>query len=495
MRPFYIKSLLFISACLLYSTTILAQGATCVTALAITPGTYTTDGASAGNGYDGICFGPGSTHADWYSYTPTSSVSISIIADSLVNLYSVSIMDGSCGATNCIETGDKVPINNVTVTAGITYLIQFDDFYNVNPVTWQLVVNGAAPPNDDCAGALPLTVYPADGGAGNEVSVPTNFASAGVTEVPSCLFGSLPDFKDLFYTFTVPVGNTSVALNFTENSNGLIQATVWDMCGGTGGGATELFCSDAITNYAVISGLVGGQTYVLQLGHLTAEIEPVSVFLEIPEDCGAGDINSTLVGTTISYCPGDTISFSTDGSEVIPTGETYVWAFFNIVDSIGTLFLNDANYTGDINADLGPDALSPGTYSVVGAVTLANQTDFCGGIATPSLTSGTLNLEIFAATDAACLNTSINNFETFESISLFPNPTEGSVVLVLQTTNKTNAQVAVVDMMGKVVFTESLTEVDGHVVKEFDLSALTTGVYFFEITSGDKKSIQKLVIN
>ena len=145
-----ILSSVLLTSLLLFSTQkINAQGATCATALAITPGTYTADGPSSGNGASNLCFGGGATHADWYSYTPTADGTIDISACNGGADTRLSVHTGSCGSLTCLTSNDDAcdlgngglyasELTNISVTAGTTYYIEWDDNWSSSGFTWTL---------------------------------------------------------------------------------------------------------------------------------------------------------------------------------------------------------------------------------------------------------------------------------------------------------------------------------------------------------------------
>ena len=78
-------------------------------------------------------------------------------------------------------------------------------------------------------------------------------------------------------------------------------------------------------------------------------------------------------------------------------------------------------------------------------------------------------------------------------LSVFPNPSEGRVVVKTHASRPTAAQLNVLDMTGKVVFTsnENLNGGLNLIAIEEQLSA---GVYTVEIRSGESAQTTRLVI-
>ena len=123
------------------------------------------------------------------------------------------------------------------------------------------------------------------------------------------------------------------------------------------------------------------------------------VLAHTPATGFAGLISPNNANSVINYCPGDSIPLITDGSEVIPAGETYQWLWISNSD---TIFLSGAgtNYFGDINADLVAamsTPIAPGSYTVEGIVTDGN------GIGDTTNNSFTIN--VLTANDPLCQST------------------------------------------------------------------------------------------
>jgi len=134
------KSLLFstvVLAIVCLSTQINAQGLTCATALAVTPGSFTASGPSTGDG----CFNCTgfAEHANWYSFTPAATGFITVSsclggADTRLWVYV-----GSCASLTLVaENDDACPfetgsspwaslVEDVFVIQGNTYYFEWDD--------------------------------------------------------------------------------------------------------------------------------------------------------------------------------------------------------------------------------------------------------------------------------------------------------------------------------------------------------------------------------
>jgi hypothetical protein len=131
------------------------------------------------------------------------------------------------------------------------------------PAAW-----AQAPANDNCAGALPLTV-----GATCTPIVGTNLnATDGATPAPSCSAAG-PASKDVWYSLVVPAGgNFSVSTSAVAGSN--FNDTVVELYSGTCGSLTSIGCNDDIvsgvetfSSVAVRGQTPGSTVYVRVFGY------------------------------------------------------------------------------------------------------------------------------------------------------------------------------------------------------------------------------------
>jgi hypothetical protein len=156
------KIYLILSVIFLGSMSAFAQGHNCATAVNIPgPGLYSADGPLVGPGGGNIssCGITGGTNADWYKFTPICDGVMSV-SNNLVSTQPqirLTIRSGSCASLACVAisptSGNNGTINNVTVTGGTTYFLEWDDSWNgVNsgiPFDWTLdfTVNNAPTPS------------------------------------------------------------------------------------------------------------------------------------------------------------------------------------------------------------------------------------------------------------------------------------------------------------------------------------------------------------
>jgi len=86
------------------------------------------------------------------------------------------------------------------------------------------------------------------------------------------------------------------------------------------------------------------------------------------------------------------------------------------------------------------------------------------------------------------LETSLHNFD------VYPNPTNGEFTIAFELSDNQDLNVLVTDVIGKTVYSESLTRFRGKYERKLDLSSSAIGVYTVEITSGTQVAHKLLLV-
>ena len=77
---------------------------------------------------------------------------------------------------------------------------------------------------------------------------------------------------------------------------------------------------------------------------------------------------------------------------------------------------------------------------------------------------------------------------------LYPNPTEGIVNVTFNSVHSGNSSIRIVDMIGKLVVSETLTVSEGENKFSFDMSGYNKGIYFVEVSDESGRRIQRLML-
>lgn len=80
------------------------------------------------------------------------------------------------------------------------------------------------------------------------------------------------------------------------------------------------------------------------------------------------------------------------------------------------------------------------------------------------------------------------------TFSIYPNPATGMITISCISGIKNNCTLSVKNALGQVVYLNSIKEMQGAFTREIDLSSHPKGIYFVEITSGNEKATEKVVL-
>ncbi|NML66832.1 T9SS type A sorting domain-containing protein [Hymenobacter sp. RP-2-7] len=80
------------------------------------------------------------------------------------------------------------------------------------------------------------------------------------------------------------------------------------------------------------------------------------------------------------------------------------------------------------------------------------------------------------------------------SLTVYPNPSTGIVHLTISGLEGRKVDVSVLNVIGTVVYRESLSELNDHFTKTLDLSRLANGLYYVKIEADNASQLCKLVI-
>jgi hypothetical protein len=80
-------------------------------------------------------------------------------------------------------------------------------------------------------------------------------------------------------------------------------------------------------------------------------------------------------------------------------------------------------------------------------------------------------------------------------LQVYPNPTSGLLHISIDGATFSQAQVKVIDVVGKVVYVQDETNISGTYNTTIDLTTLPKGLYFVSVNGGDKSVSRKVFLN
>jgi hypothetical protein len=261
-------------------------------------------------------------------YTPTTSECVSINLSNTDTWTGVFLTDGCPGdaGTTCLtsatSSGGNPSISSYNVTAGTTYYITVSTFPSPQCTPFDIDIVACPPPpaNDECSGAIPVTVNP-DLNCGSTTSGTVQNATPSVQNTGSCA-GTEDD--DVWFSFVATNTTHTIDLLNVAGSTTDMYHSVWEgtcptltLVGGT--------CSD--TDNQTVTGLTPGNTYYIRVYTWTSTGGQNSTFdlcvgtIPPPGPCtGDMTINSTLYSNTgLTTC-----GFGDDYSSTDACGSSYM---------------------------------------------------------------------------------------------------------------------------------------------------------------------------
>lgn len=214
--------------------------------------------------------------------------------------------------------------------------------------------------------------------------------------------------------------------------------------------------------------------YVYAVWIETNPTSGTSAFVKtLAKNCGSGI--SDHVATWTSKSGGNLVDVTSGATSTVFTSQTFTW--------------NGTNASRVVVAD--------GAYRVAVLITWGHGTStairYFPFVKGPSLDSQT------PASDTNFTNISLNSsflgvtdFSSKPEVSIYPNPTNG--VFNMDLKNDIN-NIKVINILGKVVYNEKVTQDATGTTKKVDLSNLVNGLYIVSVTNDNGTSNYKVILN
>ncbi len=541
------------------STETLAQGGeTCATAEVITPGSFTA-GDLVGAGYENFCGdGTPGENARWYSYTPASDGFMTISSCGGGADTRLSVGTGACGAVVCFANTDDdcevspggfdfaAELANLAVTAGTTYLIEWDDRWDFIGFDWTLEFFADLPL--DCEGTPGGTVGEGDPcDDGNDLTFndvyDENCNCAGTQECTGtpggttgpgadCDDGNPDTFGDVYDDNCMcagfPLGDGASCADAividpgTYTTEAMVGGDGYqDICGdGTPGANARWYAFTPPSDGTMsISSCNGGSDTRLSVG--TGDCGALACFANSDDVCAvvpdglnfaAELVDLAVTGGTTYYIQwddrwdGQAFTFTLTFVSNTPPCELGLFppvdeSSLSSMEGPGLLTVSWAAIPGQIGCRVegrpvgGPTLLSedvPGAGA--SSLTLPTVTVPPGDYEWRVACACQVNPEIISAGFTSWQPVTITG--SAPSISSNPNPTTGVSFVSFSVPTEGTASLEVYDMSGRVVdalFT-GVTQPNNEYRFEFDGSDLPNGVYIYRLTTENEVINEKFMI-
>ena len=323
----------------------------------VTSGTvqFATDSGITGSG----CFGTDDDDV-WYRFVATNTthhVSLLNISGSATDMYHAVYS----GASGCGSLGAAIicsdPNSSILtgLTIGQTYYVQVYSYTSTTGqnTTFNICIGTPPPPpsNDNCSGAITLTVNPDTSCAAVTAGTVASATDSGIAG--SGCFGT--DDDDVWYRF-VATNTTHYVnlLNVTGSATDMYHA-VYSGASGCGTLGAAILCSDS--DSSIVNGLTIGQTYYVQVYTYTStggQTTNFNICIGTPPPPPSNDNCSGAISLTVNTdlsCTTTTagsVASATDsgiaGSGCFGTDDDDVW--YQFVATNTTHYVNLLNVTG-----------------------------------------------------------------------------------------------------------------------------------------------------
>ena len=527
------KKLLLTSLLLAFSTFSIGH-LTCTNAVNITANGTITVPALTGT-FETNCFtstttdpsnGSGPMNAIWYKYTPTTSGNVTISSNLPINVSPnsddtrVSVTTGTCGALVCNSSNDDISgtnfLSSVTfsVTAGTTYNIAWDNFYNNNgfdftfnyvPITCFPVTTVGEPTALTTTSAtlnwsVPTTVpaqYEIEYGLSGFVQGSTGgtiILSATNSLVLSGLVASATydyyirskcsasDFstRTLVQTFSL-IGTNGEAVIYNTSKVGNTGAEIAVTANGP---ATNM--GDAILLSRTERYLKSITARLFSSVVTTPYTVTMSLYTNCPTVAGAGVCGSG-VGTLIA---GSTVTVNVTPAATVGIPQDVVFNYPNLnltaeTDNTITVMINASrNNVLWILGEKPTVGAMPAGETGLGVVTRCGSTGNNNGCARNFGVDNNFQMRVVAV--SAPLTSQEFNFDSF---TIFPNPIAD--ILTISNNNNYNVKsVSISDLNGRVVKIKNFDSLSDIKINMTDLSS---GMYIMNINTNLGTIIKKVI--
>lgn len=241
---------------------------------------------------------------------------------------------------------------------------------------------------------------------------------------------------------------------------------------------------------------IGADEFVGDANSLLAEDE----FLKCPSDVVTLG-NTALNGVTYSWTPsGSTSEISTSDAGTFVVTATSSCGSFSDTAVVVNKPLPTASFTSSTVglAAIFTNTSTNGTsylwdFGDGNSSTEMNPTHVYSSAATYSVTLTVTNdcgTDTFGPIPASVLNVSIEENE-LASVSLFPNPTNGSFTVTMNNMGADASVITVIDVTGKVVMVKNVPAGENQVT--LDATSFASGIYSVKIANGDFSKVIRLV--
>lgn len=380
-----------------------------------------------------------------------------------------------------------------------------------NPVNAAPIFSIVASPNDTICSGNPLTLY----GSGNAASYSW---SGGITD--SVAF--MPTLTSYTVTATASGGCTSTgSITITVLATPTVGYSVSPndtVCEGSnvtlsGSGAASYSWTGSITNatpfapvgsasYTVTGTALNGCTNTSTANIIVHSLPDVGLTVTSNDTVLCNGESTTLTGTGaisyiwtggitngISFSPGATSPYTvtgTDANGCTNTATVNITVNSNPVVNLGADIVQ-ANPPAMLDAGSGFSSYLWSTTETTQTISVSTNGNY---IVTVTNAGGCEDSDTVNVTFTAGIDDPV----TQNTLQLYPNPSDGVFSINIQNAGNGNFVLDVIDITGKIVYTEINNSANENFNKVIQLTELKNGIYFLRITSEKYSAQQRFII-
>jgi gliding motility-associated-like protein len=339
----------------------------------VTAGTVTSATATTGVPAPS-CNAAGANDDVWFSFVATNAsqrISLLNIVGTTTLLTSV-IYSGTCAALTELSCNATNLYNATGFTIGNTYYIRiFTTTATIaQEVNFNLCIGTPPPPpaNDECAGAISLTVNSNQLCAVTTAGTTSGATQSATTPTPTCSGANGWD-DDVWYSFVAASNNHTVSL---LNVTGLSTNMLTTVYSGTCGALIQIACATVDPNVINLNTLTPGNTYYVRVQtELTGVDANFSICVGTPGPgavCGSGVPFCSTAG--VSY-PSVTNQPSLGTIDCLITTPNPTWFYFQVSNPGNLQFQISQTNTAGVGIDVDFAAWGPFTSQTAGCISIA----------------------------------------------------------------------------------------------------------------------------
>lgn len=320
----------------------------------------------------------------WFSFTPaTSSVLIDISGTGGFEgggFTSVEgeVYGGTCGSLASLGCDSRV----TGLTPGTEYFIRAYDFDgSENDFSVCITAQADPPVNDECGGAIGLTVSPTPSCSAS-VAATTDGASSSLA---ACGNGSADD--DVWFSFTAIATSQLLYLDNINSVVGFDEDMNYEVFSGGCGGLTSVYCGPTFFSFddppVILPGLTVGTAYFLRVYTEDDSTVDFDICLATPppnDECEAAIVLPVNAGTDCTLeTVATTIGATRSGADCgIARADDDVWFAFVATRESHRLNISNVAFTGGFNETMFYELIEGATCGAGTVLSCSDINDFAG---------------------------------------------------------------------------------------------------------------------